>query len=58
MYNMKIKNKFFFGGLPVNSLILNRQIATFWTILKFFIAIFFLSENPATSGGRLAQFQY
>ena len=33
-----------------NSPILNRQIATFWTILNFFlIAIFFLSENPATS---------
>ena len=24
----------------------------------FFITIFFLSENAATSGGRLAQFQY
>ena len=32
MYNMKIKNNFFCGLSPI----LNRQIATLWTILKFF----------------------
>ena len=34
--------------------ILNRQFATVWKILIFFVTTFLLSENAATSGGRLA----
>ena len=50
--------KIFFGGLTVISPTLNRQLATVWTILKFFlIAISFFSEKAATSGKRLNDYQ-
>ena len=59
MYNIKIKKKNFFWPYGEFSDIKssNRNPMDDFEIF-FLLQYYFLSENAATSGGRLAQFQY
>ena len=57
MYNMKIKKKISWPhGEFSDTKSSNRNLMDDFEF--FFIAIVFLGENAATSGGRLAKFQY